>query len=252
MEANRRRIQATAQEAAHSSELAAALSTTGEEGAKSLQSLNQSIAAVVQRTGEIQEVVQIILDIADRSSLLSMNAAIEAAHAGASGKGFAVVAEEIRKLANTSAQQAQTIKSLLGGIAAATETTRARSEATELSFQSLNSNIEAVRQAGTSISQQMKLQEAEDDRLTDGLVEFTNFYALLATSMEEQMSRSQQVKHLVDEVSDASQQISHSMTEQKIGMEQATEAVIQVRETAVQLATIISSLRDEVARFRLS
>ena len=81
---------------------------------------NSQIALLHAKSDEINQIVQVITDVADRTNLLALNAAIEAAHAGDVGKGFAVVAEEVRTLSENTKDAAASIASTIESFGQAT------------------------------------------------------------------------------------------------------------------------------------
>jgi PAS domain S-box-containing protein len=76
----------------------------------------EKMRLLAKRSSEISEIIDLINDVASQTNLLSLNAAIEAAHAGEAGLGFSVVAEEIRKLAERSARATRDVGGLIKGI----------------------------------------------------------------------------------------------------------------------------------------
>ncbi len=86
------------------------------EGEKGIASLIDANRVMIESNNKIKEMATMIMDISERSNLLAMNAAIEAAHAGAAGKGFAVVADEVRKLSQTTADSARQIDGFIKDI----------------------------------------------------------------------------------------------------------------------------------------
>ncbi|MFJ7649506.1 methyl-accepting chemotaxis protein [Lysinibacillus sp. NPDC097279] len=116
------------------------------------------------RFRSIEDMVQVITNIADQTNLLALNAAIEAARAGEAGKGFAVVADEVRKLAEMSKTSADDIQKHLISFKDITE--RALSEMARSTEDVQAGNI-AVQHIGTSLSQILQSVVLVNNKIQD-------------------------------------------------------------------------------------
>lgn len=83
------------------------LSTLADQGGTEMNKMTEAVERICDSTDETQEIIGVIEEIAFQTNLLALNAAVEAARAGEAGKGFAVVAEEVRNLAQRSADAAK-------------------------------------------------------------------------------------------------------------------------------------------------
>ncbi len=160
-----------------------------QEGEQLATQTVRSMDEIVQATTSINEAVAIIENIAFQTNILSLNAAVEAATAGEAGKGFAVVAQEVRSLANKSAEAAKTIKQL---------TNEAKNKANSGSEISAKM-IEGFRKIAFKIN------------------ETTDLVNDVAYANKEQM-------HGIEQINDAVVQLDH-MTQENADMSNDTDAI---------------------------
>jgi len=130
-----------------SSELLGKLKTQIDNGQDQSQTTYVTIKAASKELDKIIEMADVINKIAEKSNILSMNAAIESAHAGASGSGFAVVADEIRKLADSTSENANSIQTVLRSITQQIHDALKASQTSSEAFGTLNTAVENFAQS---------------------------------------------------------------------------------------------------------
>jgi methyl-accepting chemotaxis protein len=129
------------------------------EGANRTKLLTEAVEEIRQSSQAVAKVIGVIDDIAFQTNLLALNAAVEAARAGEAGKGFAVVAEEVRNLAQRSAEQARNTAQL---IQAATQRSQRGSELAGQVDQSLNRIGEAYANVDRILAQLATAAQEQD------------------------------------------------------------------------------------------
>ena len=154
------------------------------------------IEALSKSSEQIQEIVDVIRDIATQTNILAINAAIEAVRAGKQGKGFAVVAEEVKTLSADSKEQAKKISGLVQSVLAETEQTvttintmaenvemgRQSIELTSKAFGDINRSIESTSQTAKEIAMAAKEQKQSIDSVSQSLDRISGIASDTSTS----------------------------------------------------------------------
>ena len=134
------------------------LLTVTAEGSGNVGRLKGIVKALDEQSDSVIAANDIVKSIAAQTNLLSMNAAIEAAHAGQAGLGFAVVADEIRKLAEVANKQSKFISDSLGSLKRAIEQVVAMSDTTGSSFEIMSRHVESAGAMQHQIQAEISVQ----------------------------------------------------------------------------------------------
>ncbi|MCK5153929.1 MAG: hypothetical protein KAQ93_06175 [Spirochaetales bacterium] len=155
------------------------------EGSEKIEEANVIVQDAVKNMGAMQEMLEVINNITSQTNLLSMNAAIEAAHAGDAGKGFAVVADEIRKLAESTAENAHDISdSLTVLINRINETANVTKESGD-SFRNIEVEVRNFVQAFAEISASTKELSEGSKEIQDSTISLLEITSNIKTGAEE-------------------------------------------------------------------
>lgn len=164
-----------------------------EESGKRMQEMLSAMEDISNTSGEIGKIIKTIEDIAFQTNMLSLNAAVEAARAGAAGKGFAVVADEVRNLAAKSADASKNTSALIEGALQAVE--RGTKIANETAS-ALNDVVSGVGDVAATIDQISSASKDQSDavrQVTLGIDQISSVVQTNSATAEESAAASEEL-----------------------------------------------------------
>jgi len=210
-----------------------ALTTTSTEGNQAISDAVKAINEIQASSAEVQDIVRVIQKIASQTNLLSMNAAIEAAHAGSAGQGFAVVADEVRSLAASSAKSAKEINThitdMVSKINAGVEAIQSAGNA----FKEISVNVDHTSGLVQTIANAMEEQRVGAKETMEATSYFVESVNKIKALSEKQTVYSKSVDNAMNNVVLSSREIATVIKEASISCRKLTEVVEKVN-NAVQ------------------
>jgi len=228
------------------------LTTASELGRECLQEAAANIQEIARESEGLLKINKVMKNIASQTNLLSMNAAIEAAHAGPAGKGFAVVAEEIRKLAESSNEQSKIISITLEKIKRSIDKVSESTVKTLARFEVIDTDVKTVSEQEEVIRSAME----EQNEGSKNILEAVGHLNEITGQVKEETVRMIMNSHEVINESKNLDQVTHEITggvnEMATGAQQVNTAVNRINEISAKNRENIGQLVREVSMFKVA
>ncbi|HCL4436639.1 TPA: methyl-accepting chemotaxis protein [Clostridium botulinum] len=203
---------------------------------KVFENFETKIWTMESNVQKINEITNLINDIAEKTNLLALNAAIEAARAGESGKGFAVVAEEIRKLAEMSRKSSEDIYTIVNGVL---EDTKDMVKSSNEVNEKLNGQRSTADEAMNSF---MEISKSVTNMIPK-IRNINNSANIIEKNKNEILNKSETIASISQEISASAEEISASSEEMSASSE-------EVANTAQSLNEMTQGMLNEMNKFK--
>ncbi|HJB24843.1 MAG TPA: hypothetical protein H9946_11945 [Candidatus Jeotgalibaca pullicola] len=190
--------------------------------------VSKSMDKLQERTNKVKSIADVIYSISSQTNLLALNASIESARAGEAGKGFAVVAEEIRKLAEETREETESIGVILEELS---------QEAEEVA-EAVNNSVSATQTQDASVNKASESFECMDKNFRKLITDIGGIDKMLNNLSEANNQIVENIMHLsatTEEVTAASEQSAEMSDKNLVKAENTKKVLNQVLEVSYQI-----------------
>lgn len=224
-----------------SAELLLSLSNAGKDA---VESSSSQIEEIENQANKIEEMVHVIGKISEQTSILAMNAEIEAAHAGDVGKGFAVVADEVRKLAEDSAISSREIGVFVNGIIELIQNASEASAKTTDAFSQIDENINGVCNGVDEITKALTITNQRSHGLLQNIQLVRDISEIISTSSQDVFQNASQISECMNEIRNISNEIERETNDDKSNLNQIYETLESTKSGLTNICELSKKLEE--------
>ncbi len=226
------------------------MNASTELGRQSMLNVIELIKTIVVESEKLIQANDLISNLSSRTNLLSMNAAIEAAHAGEAGRGFSVVAEEIRLLAEQSAEQSKGVKQNLNTIRQSIEQVSAAAAGTDRDFGRIINSINNVSNLFMEIEAGTGELNAGSRLIIDSLDQLKDTAASVESAAGEMTGGNSQILNAVQELKSSSSISSDSIKTIHSGISNLKDSIDNIQKIGESNLSDILKIETDAAVFK--
>ena len=227
------------------------LESDTKNGIEKNAAVNNLIQNIADKSTSMVDANIIIQNIAEQTNLLAMNAAIEAAHAGEAGKGFSVVADEIRKLAETSAEQSNKIGNELTNIQDGISQVVLESGLSEKLFDAVSSRIVTTGTMVSHIKSAMDEQQIGSQQILEALQLMNDSTSEVRGAAQEMTEGNTLILKDITNMQDSMKEINVAVGELASGSDYIHDAVEKVNGISNKLTEAIDDVNKDIGLFKV-
>jgi methyl-accepting chemotaxis protein len=214
-------VQQNSENTKQAAQLAAQTKAASDKGNAEMQEMMDSMSEIKKSSDQISKIIKVIDEIAFQTNILALNAAVEAARAGDAGMGFAVVAEEVRNLAQRSAQAAKDTAAII-----------------ESNIELSEKGVNVAKRVGESLNE-ITVQAKKVNELMDEI----------AAASQEQSQGISQINKAISQMEQVTQQNAASAEESASASEELSAQAQNLRDIVQQLVYLVNGSSGQDARY---